>query len=102
MTTARRDIEIASGQVRRKYSNKIDVVMAGGADSRSPSDDHRQVFLNSCDWHSCRYWLLATCFSESPIPYPDAARIEALHDVQLKLGKACSRAHLASFPWRFK
>jgi len=51
---------IALGHVLREYPNKLDHVLASGADVRAPSALH-PMFYGSFDWHSCvhGYWLLA-------------------------------------------
>ena len=50
---------IALGHVAREYPHKLDHVMGGPADVRSPSDLH-PMFFGSYDWHSCvhGWWLL--------------------------------------------
>ena len=51
---------IALGHVTREYPNKLDHVLAGPQDARTPRDLH-PVFYGSFDWHSCvhGYWMLA-------------------------------------------
>jgi hypothetical protein len=51
--------EIALGHVRREYPHKLDHVMDGPEDARTPRDLH-PIFYGSFDWHSCvhGYWLL--------------------------------------------
>ena len=52
---------IALGHVGREYPNKLDHVLTGRKDVKSPRALH-PVFYGSFDWHSCvhSYWLLAT------------------------------------------
>lgn len=52
---------IALCHVEREYPNKLDHVLNGPQDLRSPRDLH-PIFYGSFDWHSCvhGYWLLAT------------------------------------------
>lgn len=51
---------IALGHVTREYPNKLDHVLTGPGDLRSPRALH-PLFHGSLDWHSCvhGYWLLA-------------------------------------------
>jgi hypothetical protein len=57
---ATRYAAIALGHVAREYPNKLDHVLAGDADARTPRDLH-PIFYGSYDWHSCvhSYWMLA-------------------------------------------
>jgi hypothetical protein len=50
---------IALGHVTREYPHKLDNVLSGDADARTPRDLH-PVFFGSFDWHSCEHgwWLL--------------------------------------------
>jgi hypothetical protein len=52
---------LALAHVRREYPNKLDHVMNGPEDVRSPRELH-PIFYGSFDWHSNvhGYWLLAT------------------------------------------
>ena len=56
---AGRMARIALGHVTREYPHKLDHVMAGPADVRSPRDLH-PIFFGSFDWHSRvhGWWLL--------------------------------------------
>jgi hypothetical protein len=51
---------IALDHVEREYPNKLDHVLSGDADARTPRDLH-PIFYGSFDWHSCvhSYWMLA-------------------------------------------
>jgi hypothetical protein len=51
---------LALGHVEREYPNKLDHVLEGPEDVRTPSGLH-PLFFGSYDWHSCvhSYWLLA-------------------------------------------
>ena len=55
-------VAIALGHVRREYPNKLDHVLAGAEDARTPSALH-PIFYGSLDWHSCvhGYWMLRAC-----------------------------------------
>ncbi|MEO5567154.1 MAG: DUF2891 family protein, partial [Gemmatimonadaceae bacterium] len=74
---------IALAHVEREYPNKLDHVLNGPPDLRSPRELH-PIFYGSFDWHSCvhGYWLLATVerrFRKST----SAARIRELFDRQV-------------------
>jgi hypothetical protein len=77
---ASRFARIALGHVGREYPNKLDHVLEGAADARSPQDLH-PIFFGSFDWHSCvhGYWLLATLLRLQP-EMPEARAIRALFD----------------------
>ena len=77
---AARFADIALGHVGREYPNKLDHVLDGPADARTPRELH-PIFYGSFDWHSCvhGYWMLATLLRL----FPDgeaAPRIAALFD----------------------
>ncbi|USQ94074.1 DUF2891 domain-containing protein [Caulobacter sp. RL271] len=78
--TASRFARIALGHLTREYPNKLDHVMAGPDDVRSPRDLH-PIFFGSFDWHSCvhGYWLLATLLRLRP-EIPEAEEIITLFD----------------------
>ena len=71
---------IALSHVGREYPNKLDHVLDGGDDLRSPRDLH-PIFFGSFDWHSCvhGYWTLATVLRRFP-EIPEADAIRALFD----------------------
>jgi hypothetical protein len=73
---------IALGHVTREYPNKLDHVLAGPQDIRSPRELH-PIFWGSFDWHSCvhGYWLLARLHRRLP-RLPQAGQITALLDAQ--------------------
>lgn len=79
-STASRFAKIALGHLTREYPNKLDHVLAGPEDVRSPRDLH-PIFYGSFDWHSCvhGYWLLATLLRLRP-EMPEASSIIALFD----------------------
>ncbi len=70
----------ALGHVTREYPNKLDHVMAGPGDARSPRELH-PIFFGSFDWHSCvhGWWTLFTLLRRFP-DLPEAPRIVALAD----------------------
>ncbi|MDC0886776.1 DUF2891 domain-containing protein [Altererythrobacter sp.] len=59
--TAQLFARTALGHVSREYPNKLDHVMAGDVDVRSPRSLH-PCFFGSFDWHSCvhSWWTLLT------------------------------------------
>ncbi|MEZ5938395.1 MAG: DUF2891 domain-containing protein [Hyphomonadaceae bacterium] len=67
LNLADRFARIALGHVCVEYPNKLDHVMTGPEDVRSPRDLH-PVFYGSFDWHSCvhGYWLLARTLRRHP------------------------------------
>ena len=71
---------IALGHVAREYPNKLDHVLEGPGDLRTPRDLH-PIFYGSFDWHSCvhGYWLLASLLRMEPT-IPEAPAIRALFD----------------------
>lgn len=70
---------IALGHVTREYPNRLDHMLEGPADLKSPRTLH-PVFYGSFDWHSCvhSYWLLATLIRLFP-EMPEASAIRALY-----------------------
>jgi hypothetical protein len=78
---------LALAHVTREYPNKLDHVMNGAEDVRSPSELH-PIFYGSFDWHSNvhGYWLLATLLRLVP-DLPEAPRIRALFDEQFTADK---------------
>ncbi len=58
---------IALGHVTREYPHKLDHVLSGDADARTPRDLH-PVFFGSFDWHSCvhGWWLLMRLLHRFP------------------------------------
>ncbi|KQV57736.1 MULTISPECIES: DUF2891 domain-containing protein [unclassified Caulobacter] len=79
-STASRFAKIALGHLTREYPNKLDHVMAGPDDVRSPRELH-PIFFGSFDWHSCvhGYWLLSTLLRLRP-EMAEAETIVALFD----------------------
>jgi hypothetical protein len=80
---ASRFARLALAHVEREYPNKLDHVMNGTDDVRSPHDLH-PIFFGSFDWHSCvhGYWLLATVLRKHQ-EIPEASDIRALFDRKL-------------------
>jgi hypothetical protein len=71
---------IALGHVGREYPNKLDHMLDGSEDARTPRALH-PIFFGSFDWHSCvhGYWLLARLYRRFPGD-AEAAQIRALFD----------------------
>jgi len=69
---------IALGHVAKEYPHKLDHVLLGDEDARTPRDLH-PVFFGSFDWHSCvhGWWSLLTMLRLFP-QMPEAAQIEQL------------------------
>jgi hypothetical protein len=85
---AGRFAQIALGHVTREYPHKLDHVMDGPEDVRSPAQLH-PIFHGSFDWHSCvhGYWLLLRVRRRFP-DLPVAREIDALADDMLTPAKA--------------
>ena len=67
---------VALGHVTREYPNKLDHLLTGPDDVRSPRTLH-PIFYGSLDWHSCvhGYWLLARLLRRHPaLPEADGIR----------------------------
>lgn len=75
---ARRFARTALGHVGQEYPNKLDHVMGGPGDAKTPRDLH-PAFCGSFDWHSCvhSWWTLLTLRRQFP-DMPEAAQIDAL------------------------
>jgi hypothetical protein len=92
-TLASKFASLALAHVKREYPNKLDHVMNGAEDVRSPRELH-PIFYGSFDWHSNvhGYWLLATLLRIAPT-LPEASRVRALFDEQFTADKV--RAEVA-------
>jgi len=87
---------LALGHVTREYPHKLDHVLTGAEDAKTPSSLH-PVFHGSFDWHSCvhGYWLLARVLRLFP-KAAAAPAIQALFDEALTPQKiAAEVAYLA-------
>lgn len=91
---------IALGHVEQEYPNKLDHVLNGPDDLRSPRELH-PIFFGSFDWHSCvhAYWLLATIERRFP-KGPLAARIATLFYRQLTPEKVAAEVAYLQQPMR--
>ena len=77
---ATRFARTALGHVGQEYPNKLDHVLAGPDDARTPRELH-PAFFGSFDWHSCvhSWWTLLNLRRLCP-DAPEAAEIAALAD----------------------
>ena len=91
---------LALGHVEREYPNKLDHVLNGVDDVRTPSDLH-PVFYGSFDWHSCvhGYWLLATLLRRQP-EITEAPAIRALFERQFTGEKVAAEVAYLDEPMR--
>jgi len=85
---ASRMARIALGHVAKEYPHKLDHVMTGPDDVRSPRDLH-PIFFGSYDWHSCvhGWWTLLTLRRLFP-DLPEANAIGELADSSFTAAKA--------------
>jgi hypothetical protein len=86
---------IALGHVAREFPNKLDHVLLGEADAKTPRELH-PIFFGSFDWHSCvhGWWSLLTLRRLFP-EMAEALQIEELADSSFTSGKvATERAYL--------
>ena len=97
---ASRFARIALGHVRLEYPNKLDHVINGPLDVRSPRELH-PVFYGSFDWHSNvhSYWLLATLLRRFP-EIPEAAHIRELFEEQITPEKVAGEVAYLEQPSR--
>ena len=84
---ASRFARLALSHITREYPNKLDHVLTGRADLRSPRQLH-PIFYGSFDWHSCvhGYWLLATVMRLFP-EIEEVTAIRKLFDAQFTSAK---------------
>ena len=84
---ASRFAAIALGHLTREYPNKLDHVLTGPQDLKSPRALH-PIFFGSFDWHSCvhGHWLLARLYRRFP-GLPETLPIRALLDAQFTAEK---------------
>jgi len=89
---------LALGHVTREYPHKLDHVLAGAEDARTPSALH-PIFHGSFDWHSCvhGYWLLARLLLRFPTA-PFAADVAGLFDSRLTSEKVAGELHFLAAP----
>lgn len=77
---------LALGHVTREYPHKLDHVVEGPEDVRTPRELH-PVFHGSFDWHSCVHgcWMLARLLRRVPGLGP-AAEVRDRFDARLPYG----------------
>ncbi len=93
--TASTMARIALGHVAREFPNKLDHVLLGQEDAKTPRELH-PIFFGSFDWHSCvhGWWSLLTLRRLFP-EMAEALEIEELGDASFTSGKvATERAYL--------
>ena len=85
---ASRMARIAIGHVAKEYPHKLDHVLLGDHDARTPSDLH-PIFFGSFDWHSCvhGWWTLLTLRRLFP-DIAEASAIAELADASFTADKA--------------
>jgi hypothetical protein len=95
---AARFARIALGHVTREYPHKLDHVMDGPDDVRSPRALH-PIFFGSFDWHSCvhGWWLLARLRRLFP-GHAAADETRALADAMLMPANAAGELAYLSRP----
>jgi len=78
---------LALRHVEREFPNKMDHVLTGPQDARTPRDLH-PIFHGSFDWHSCvhGYWTLARLYRLYP-EHANGAATRALFERQLTAAK---------------
>ncbi|HEX7020020.1 MAG TPA: DUF2891 domain-containing protein [Gemmatimonadaceae bacterium] len=99
-TLASRFASLALAHAQREYPNKLDHVLNGAQDLRSPSELH-PIFYGSFDWHSNvhGYWLLATLYRAVP-ELPERGRIRDLFDGQITDAKVAREVEYLREPGR--
>jgi hypothetical protein len=82
-TVAAKFARLALSHVTREYPNKLEHILTGQHDLRSPRELH-PIFFGSYDWHSCvhGYWLLARLLRRVP-ELPQADTIRALFNAHI-------------------
>lgn len=95
---ASRFARTALGHVGQEYPNKLDHVMAGPDDARTPRSLH-PVFYGSFDWHSCvhSWWTLLT-LRRLYRDLPEAAEIAALAEQTFTAEKLTAELAYAQRP----
>ncbi|HET9108660.1 MAG TPA: DUF2891 domain-containing protein [Steroidobacteraceae bacterium] len=97
-TLGARLARIALGHLRLEYPNKLDHVITGPGDVKSPRELH-PVFFGSFDWHSCvhGHWLLARLYRRFP-GFEAGEAIRAMLDEQLTDAKVAGEVAYLSQP----
>lgn len=89
---------IALGHLTREYPHKLDHVMTGPEDVKSPRELH-PIFFGSFDWHSCvhGHWLLARLYRRFP-GFEASDAIRGMLDEQLTDAKVAGEVAYLSQP----
>jgi hypothetical protein len=75
---AARFMALTTGHLTREYPHKLDHVMDGPEDARTPRDLH-PIFFGSFDWHSCVHgWWQVLRLTRLYPDLPEAERVRAL------------------------
>jgi hypothetical protein len=82
--------DIALANIVRQYPNKLDHVIEGPADMRSPQELH-PLFYGSYDWHSAvhMHWLLARLLRLCP-KLPEAPQIRQVFNLHFTADKVAT------------
>jgi hypothetical protein len=97
---ASRFASLALAHVQREYPNKLDHVLNGPHDLRSPRELH-PIFYGSFDWHSNvhGYWLLATLYRQVPA-LPERSAIRGLFEAQFTAANVAGEGAYLAEPSR--
>lgn len=96
--TASKMARIALGHVAREFPNKLDHVLLGAGDTKTPRQLH-PIFFGSFDWHSCvhGWWSLLTLRRLFP-EMAEALEIEHLGDTSFTSGKIATERNYLDRP----
>jgi hypothetical protein len=88
---------IALGHVTREYPHKLDHVLDGPADARTPRDLH-PMFFGSFDWHSCvhGWWMLLRLARRFPAHAAVAETMALAAEILTAENAAVELAYLAN------
>jgi hypothetical protein len=91
---------LALAHVTRQYPNKLDHVLNGPHDLRTPVELH-PIFYGSFDWHSCvhGYWLLARMYRRFP-EISEGSSIRDLLNAQITEAKVAGEVAYLAQPLR--
>src|SRR5512133_602025 len=100
VSVANKLASLALAHVRREYPNKLDHVLNGPDDLRSPRALH-PIFYGSFDWHSNvhGYWLLATLYRVIP-DVGQRTAIRELFDAQFTYANVAGEVAYLDGPYR--
>lgn len=91
---------VALTNIVREYPNKLDHVLNGDGDARSPHALH-PLFFGSFDWHSAvhMHWLLVRLLRLQP-HLPEATEISTLLEVQFSIANVAEEINYLQQPSR--